>query len=92
MNVAISQLNYHCNLKSVDIRWSKFSSKLVKLSNSSRSEKSFKLLELRVLFLFFYRMITAPGLLAFLQASFVLFFNVTQSGPFLSLHRDLAGI
>ena len=31
------------------------------------------------------RMITAPGLLAFLQASFFLFFffNFTQSGPFL---------
>ena len=44
------QLNYHCNLKSVDIRWTKFSSKLIKLTNSFRSEKTscFKLLELRV--------------------------------------------
>ena len=50
MNVAIGRLNYHCNLKSVDIRWSKFSSNLVKLTNSSRSEKTsrFKLRELRV--------------------------------------------
>ena len=50
MNVAIGRLNYHCNLKSVGIRWSKFSSNLVKLTNSSRSEKTsrFKLRELRV--------------------------------------------
>ena len=27
-------------------------------------------------------MITAPGLLGFLQASFFLFFNFTRSGPF----------
>ena len=56
MNVAIGQLNYHCNLKSVDIRWSKFPSKLVKLTNSSRSEKTscFKLRDLRVfVFIFF---------------------------------------
>ena len=50
MNVAIGRLNYHCNLKSVDIRWSKFSSNLVKLTNSSRSEKTscFNLRELPV--------------------------------------------
>ena len=41
------------------------------------------------LFLFFHQMITAPGLLAFLQTSVFLcvcvcfFFNFTQSGPFL---------
>ena len=39
-NIAIGQLNYHCNLKSADNRWSKFSSKLVKLINSSRAEKT----------------------------------------------------
>ena len=55
MNVAIGQLNYRCNLKSVNIRWSKFSSKLVKLTNSSRSGKSSKLLELLVfVFIFIF--------------------------------------
>ena len=43
-----------------------------------------KLLELRVfVFYFFYRILTAPGLLAFLQASFFLSFNFTQGGTFL---------
>ena len=36
MNITIGQLKYHCNLKSVDIPWSKFSSKLVKLTNQGR--------------------------------------------------------
>ena len=77
MNVTIGQLNYHCTLKSVDIRWSKFSSKLVKLTNSSRSEKTscFKLLELRVFFLFFFLSDDngARSAISFLQASFFLF-------------------
>ena len=88
MNVAIGQLNYHCSLKSVDIRWSKFSSKLVKLTNSSRSEKTscFKLLELRAfVFIFLSDDNGARSAISFLQASFFLFFffNFTRSGPFL---------
>ena len=80
MNVAIGQLNYRCNLKSVNIgdgvNSLQSSSSLQTLPEVGKVLNYSSCLFL-FLFFIFYRMITAPGLLAFLQASFFLFLNFT---------------
>ena len=49
-----------------------------------------KLLELRVFVFIFYRMITAPGLLAFLPASFFLVFLVLHKVGSFRFNNELA--
>ena len=94
MNVAIGRLNYHCNLKSVDIQWSKFSSNLVKLTNSSRSEKTsrFKLRELRVFVFIFLSDDNGARSASYSSSEFFIVFLILHDLGLFCFNNELAAL